>query len=390
MIAGSRAASHDPGQAPGPIVQHTRALSWPGAALLPVAPTGYSGAMIKIDMFNHIFPARFYREMLTRVPNGQDMQKRVRGVPMLADLDERFRVMDRFGADYRQVLSLASPPLEIMFGANGAVEMAQIANDGMAELVRRHPDRFPAFTASLPMNDPDAALVETHRAIKQLGARGIQIFTNVNGHALDEPQYAPLFEAMAQYDLPIWVHPARGAEFPDYRAEKKSKYEIWWTFGWPYETSVFMARMVFSGLFDRLPDLKFITHHMGGMVPFFEGRVGPGWDQLGKRTTDEDYEAVLKGLKRRPADYFKLFYADTAVFGSAAATRCGLEFFGVDKVVFASDAPFDPEKGPMYIRETIKILDALEVTEDARDRIFRRNAERLMKLDGAPSAIARH
>jgi aminocarboxymuconate-semialdehyde decarboxylase len=339
-----------------------------------------------IDMFNHIFPPRFYREMLARVPDGKDMQKRVRGVPMLVDLDERFRVMDRFGPDYRQVLSLASPPLEVMFGPNAAIEMAQIANDGMAELVQRHPDRFPAFAASLPMNDPDAALAETHRAIQQLGARGIQIFTNVNGHALDETQFAPLFDAMAKYDLPIWVHPARGAEFPDYLAEQKSKYEIWWTFGWPYETSVFMARMVFSGLFDRLPDLKFITHHMGGMVPFFEGRVGPGWDQLGKRTSDEDYEAVLKGLKRRPFDYFKLFYADTAVFGSAPATRCGLEFFGVDKVVFASDAPFDPERGPMYIRETIKILDALEVTEDERDRIFRRNAETLMKLNGAAEA----
>jgi uncharacterized protein len=338
---------------------------------------------MKIDMFNHIMPQRFFREMLARVPNGQEMQKRVRGVPMLADLDQRFRVMDRFGEDYRQVLSLSSPPLEVMFGGNAAAEMARIGNDGMAELCARHPDRFAAFAASLPMNDHEAALAETRRAIETLGARGIQIYTNVNGKALDEPEFAPLFEAMAAYDLPIWVHPARGAQFPDYLAEKKSKYEIWWTFGWPYETSVFMARMVFSGLFDRLPEIKLITHHMGGMIPYFEGRVGPGWDQLGTRTADEDGAAVLRSLKRRPLDYFKLFYADTAVFGSAAATRCGLEFFGVDHVVFASDAPFDPEKGPMYIRETIKILDQLEITADERDRIFRRNAERLMKLPGA-------
>lgn len=343
---------------------------------------------MKIDMFNHILPKRFYREMVARVPNSQDMQKRVRGVPMLADLDERFRVMDRFGEDYRQVLSLASPPLEVMFGGNGAAEMAQIGNDGMAELCARYPDRFPAFAASLPMNDPEAALAELHRAIKSLGARGIQMYTNVQGRALDEPDYAPLFEAMAAYDLPIWVHPARGSQFPDYLSEKKSKYEIWWTFGWPYETSVFMARMVFSGMFDRYPAIKFITHHMGGMIPYFEGRIGPGWDQLGTRTADEDYDAVLRRLKRRPYDYFKLFYADTAVFGSAPATRCGLEFFGVDNLVFASDAPFDPEKGPMYIRETIKILDALEITADERDRIFRRNAERLMKLDGVEAKTA--
>ncbi len=93
---------------------------------------------------------------------------------------------------------------------------------------------------------------------------------------------------MAGYDLPILLHPARGAKFPDYPTEEKSKYEIWWTFGWPYETSVAMSRIVFAGLFDRYPNLKILSHHLGAMIPFFEGRVGPGWDQLGTRTSDED------------------------------------------------------------------------------------------------------
>jgi len=119
---------------------------------------------------------------------------------------------------------------------------------------------------------------------------------------------------------------------------------------------------------------------MGAMAPYFEGRVGPGWDQLGSRTTDEDYTVLLKKLKKRPLDYFKMFYADTAVFGSSSATRCGLDFFGVDRVLFASDAPFDPEKGPMYIRETIKVIDGLGLSADERDRIYCRNAQRLLKL----------
>ncbi len=333
---------------------------------------------MKVDIFNHIFPTRFFDKMMQVAPNHPDIGKRVRNVPMLMDLDVRFQVMDRFD-DYCQILSLASPSLETLAGPEVSPELARVANDGMAELVARYPDRFPGFIASLPLNNPQATLAEIDRAIGELNACGIQMFSNMAGRPLDEPEFAPIFEAAARHDLPIWVHPARGAGFADYAVEEKSKYEIWWTFGWPYETSVTMARLVFSGLFDRLPELKIITHHLGGMVPYFEGRIGPGWDQLGVRTSDQDYGALLKSLNKRPLDYFKMFYGDTAVFGSYPATVCGLAFFGVDNVLFASDAPFDPEKGPMYIRETIKIVDRLEIAEAERHQIYQGNAERLCK-----------
>ena len=336
--------------------------------------------MLKIDIFNHVFPKPFFDLMTKVAGNYKDMGKRVRNVPMLMDLDERFRVMDMFGEDYLQILSLASPPLEVLAGPDVTPDLAKAANDGMAELVDRYAERFPGFVASLPMNNPEAFMAETHRAIKDLGAVGVQIFTNAAGKPLDLPEFAPLFDAMAEYDLPIWAHPARGANFTDYLTEDKSKYEIWWTFGWPYDTSTFMARMVFSGLFDKHPGIKIITHHLGGMVPYFEGRVGPGWDQLGSRTSDEDYTVVLKNLKKPHLDYFKMFYGDTAVFGSSSATRCGLDFFGVDNVVFASDAPFDPEKGPMYIRETIKVLDNLGLPDSDLAQIYHGNAMKLLRL----------
>ena len=186
----------------------------------------------------------------------------------------------------------------------------------MADLVRRYPDRFPGFVASLPLTNPDASLRELHRAVEDLGARGFQMFTNVCGRPISAPEFLPLFEAMAAYDLPIWLHPFRGADFSDYATEDRSQYEIWWTFGWPDDTSAAMARLVFAGYFDRFPELKIITHHMGAMAPYFEGRVGPGWDQLGARTSDKDYSAVLEALAKRPLDYFKMFYADTALFGA--------------------------------------------------------------------------
>ena len=251
----------------------------------------------------------------------------------------------------------------------------------MAELVRKHPDRFVGFAAALPMNDPDAALKETQRAVGELGAKGIQIHSNILGKPLVAAEFLPLFEAMVGYDLPIWLHPYRGADFPDYLTEQASEYEIWWTFGWPYDTSAAMARIVFAGLFDKWPSLKIIAHHMGAMVPYFAGRVGPGWDQLGARTSDRDLSLVLKGLKKRPLDYFKMFYADTALFGAFDATVCGMNFYGVPNVLFASDAPFDPEKGPMYIRETIAIVEKLPISNEERERIFWKNAAALLKVN---------
>jgi predicted TIM-barrel fold metal-dependent hydrolase len=286
---------------------------------------------MKIDIFNHIFPKSYYDKMLEIAPAGKDIHKRVRNVPSIVDLKERFRMMDLF-KDYVQVICLAAPPVEVFGPPPVSTDMARLANDGMAELVQKYPDRFPGFIASLPMNDPDGLLKEATRAIK------------------------------------------------DYKGEPKSHYEIWWTFGWPYETSVAMAHLVFSGLFDRHPDIKIITHHMGGMIPYFEGRIGPGWDQLGTRTSDEDYTLLLKKLKKRPLDYFRLFYVDTALFGAREATICGLKFFGPERVLFGSDSPFDPEKGSAYIRWTIEVIDSLDIKPADRQKIYEGNARRLLKL----------
>ncbi len=332
--------------------------------------------MKKIDMFNHIWPKAFYLRFKEVMPKMMDITRRSEMVPMMVDLDERFRVMDQFEG-YCQILSLASPPLELAGSPAISTELARLGNDGMAELVNRHRDRFPGFIASLPMNDPDAALTEAERALSQLDAVGIQLYSNVAGKPLDSPAYRPLLELIARSGKPLWIHPARGANFADYKSEDRSQYEIWWAFGWPYETSVALARLVFSKIMDDLPDLRVIAHHAGGMVSFFEGRVGPGWDQLGTRTTSIDYSVLLKELKKRPVDYFRDFYADTATFGSRAAVVCALEFFGADHVVFASDAPFDPEKGPMYIRETIKVIDSLGLSAADRQKIYQDNAVRL-------------
>lgn len=332
---------------------------------------------MKVDAYSHILPAPYF-ERMRELAVDRDALKRWLELPVLHDVDARLRMMDEFGDGYQQVLTLSSPPIERLAGPAESPALARLANESMRELCDKYPDRFPAFVASLPMNAPDAALDELAFAIDDLGARGVQVFTNVNGRPLDSPEFLPVFEEMARRDLPVWMHPARSAASADYATEDTSKFEIWWALGWPYETSVAMARLVFSGLLERHPDLKIITHHMGAMIPYLEGRIGLGWsDQLGSRTAGEDYA----GLLPQPLlTYFRRFYADTSLSGSAIGTRCGLDFFGTEHVLFGTDCPFDPEGGPMFIRETIRVIDGLDITEGARAQIYHHNVKRLMRL----------
>ena len=168
---------------------------------------------LKIDLFNHFFPKRFWEEFLNFSSGLKDMGKRVRNIPAIYDLDTRFRTMDEFG-EYTQLISLGSPPVEGLFNAAKAPEMARIGNDGQAELVQKYPDRFIGFISSLAMTSPDEAVKEVTRSVTQLGAKGIQLYTNVVGKALDEPEFLPVFEEIARLDVPIWLHPARAREFP--------------------------------------------------------------------------------------------------------------------------------------------------------------------------------
>jgi len=325
-----------------------------------------------IDIYTHIFPTAFYERMSAIAPRLGNIGKRMQSVTAVHDLDVRFRAMDPFG-DYKQIISLPNPPIEDITTPEQGIELARIGNDTMAEMVEKNRDRFPGFVAALAMHSMDETMEELHRAVTDLGAVGVQIFTNVGGRPLDHSDYEPVFAAMADYDLPIWMHPARTSDMTDYAAEEKSRFEIWWALGWPYETSVAMVRLVLWGLFDRYPKIKILTHHLGGMIPYFEERVGAGLDVLGARTSDEDYSNVLSSLKKPHGEYFKMFYGDTAMFGSSSAFPSGLQYFGADNVVFSTDAPFAP------VAETFKSLKRMELEVDVQSKIYKENAERLMK-----------
>ena len=336
----------------------------------------------KIDAFPHILPRRYFDRLEAGGGRRSHMLGRMRGTPVLYDFEQRLRIMDDHEG-YVQVLTLAAPPIEEVADPAESPELAHLANDEMAALTDRYPDRFPGFVASLPMNNPEAALREIERAVGTLHATGIQMYSNVAGRPLDRPEFQPLFDRMAELDLPIWIHPTRPATVADYPDEPRSKYDIWWTFGWPYETSAAMARLVFSGLFERHPELKIITHHCGAMIPFCEGRIGSGLDALGTRGGDPGDAAAKERLKRRPADYFRLFYGDTALFGATAGLECGVAFFGSERVLFGTDMPF-PDGGPGCVRDTIASVERMRVSDEERRLIYEGNARRLLRLRALP------
>src|SRR3989304_10592515 len=203
---------------------------------------------LRIDAYAHIVPPR-YKELLSKIAPGE-CERKITPFPALWNLEERFRVMDRYG-ELTQVITLGWPPIEEIADPVKAVELAKIANDEIAELVNKYPGRFIAGIAHLPMNNMDAALKELDRAIVDLRLRGVPIYSPVNDKPLDSPEFWPLYEKMEQYDLPVFIHPMRSG--PDYRTQNTSKYMISSIFGWPYETTVAMTRLVFSGVLEMHP-----------------------------------------------------------------------------------------------------------------------------------------
>ena len=336
---------------------------------------------MKIDVFNHIITPRYREARLRIAPPQMRLQDQERIMPALFDLDARFRAMDTAGAGYVQIINTANPPVETFASPGDALELSRIANDEMAELVARLPDRLVGAAACLPMHDLDAALAELDRAVHELGCVGVQIYTDVKGQPLDAPHFAPFFDRLAELDIPLLLHPVRGPDRPDYPTEDVSRFDTWRVMGWLYDTVSAMARLVFSGVFDRHPNIKIVTHHLGGFAPYAAERIREGYDKLLKAAQARGEPVALK---KHPYEYFHDFYADTITVGSVPALRCGLDFFGVDRVMFATDMPFDTQGGRKYIEVALQAMETIDLPPGDKAKIFEHNARRVFRLLGAP------
>jgi uncharacterized protein len=323
---------------------------------------------MKIDIFPHFLPKKYYSALVKKAQvEGRWFKESL----TLSQIDLRLRVMEMY-PDVMHVINVATPPLETLVPPNEAIELAKIANDEMAEVVAKYPNKFLTAVACLPLNDIDAAIKEADRAITQLRFAGVQIFTNINGESLDSPKFKPLYARMAQHDLPLWIHPW-GKPTPASGSLRGNPIE---GLGWAFETTVAMGCLANSGVFEEYPNIKFITHHCGGMIPYFAGRIAmPSWWNT---------DGILGEQKTRVKANFRKFYADTAVYGNSAALMCGYAFFGAEHLLFGTDMPLgggeDMGGGFLNTRETILSVERMNIPITDKDKIFEENAKRLLRL----------
>ncbi len=331
-----------------------------------------------IDAYSHVLTPKYLEALKKAAPKVFDLEWTPTTAPALWDLDLRFRIMDNYPG-LVQVISNCAPVVGEITDAKTATQLARLANDEMADLVAKYPDRFAGAIANLPFNDMEAALEEADRAIKELKFRGVQIYTTLNGCPLDHPKFMPLYEKMCQYNLPIWLHPRRDGEgsMPHYSTEKESKYYLHGMFGWPYETAVAMGRLVFSGTLEKYPDLKLITHHSGSMVSIFEDRITTEWNLYEMLPRAKSPFTTL--LRRQPVDYFRTFYADTAL-KSLPSLMATYSFFGAEHIVFGVDVPFDREFGNWSLRITLDNIAKMDIPDSDKKKILEGNARKLLRL----------
>ena len=295
------------------------------------------------------------------------------GQSFMADQLPKIRAVRRYIQQYRPECRL-----EVDGGVN-AETARQVVEAGADVLVAGSavygaPDPAAAI-AALPLNDLDASLEEIDRAIRDLRLRGIQMYSDVNGMPLDAEALYPIYEKMERYNLPILIHPKRSPALPDYPGEENSRYRAWTKLGWPVASSMAMFRLVYGGVMERFPNLKIVTHHCGGVIPYLAGRME--WN--------DDFNEMRMGHKdilfpHKPLEYFRRMYYDTANNGYPAGLRCGMDFAGIGKLVFATDLPFCNQKGLRLIRDSIAAVDALDLAPGDRRKVFQSNAVDLFRL----------
>ncbi len=331
---------------------------------------------MKIDVFTHLMPQSFLDDFMNVVGPDFYLGNLPSVIPELVDVGARFELMAELGID-KQVITLPTPPIEeVITDPAAAHQLAQKANDAMAEAGRASGGRF-IPVGTIAMNNMAEAADEARRCVKDLGLKGILIYSNAAGKAIDGDEFLPFYEVMEEMDAPIWLHPARTPMMADYKGEEMSKYAMWQIFGWPYETSMAMTRLIFSGIMDRVPNIKFITHHAGAMIPAFDKRIElvyPLFDHMGQ--LGDEY----RNLKKPILDYYRMFYNDTALMGSIGGMNAAYAFFGTDKLLFGTDTPFDTAGGRIFVEEAVASIEALSIPPAEREKIYSGNAIKILGL----------
>lgn len=321
-----------------------------------------------IDAYTHVLTEAFFDDLTDRY-GFQGLSGRPE---FLWNVQRRKADMDDYGID-KQVITLALPTLFQGMDHDLALEITRQANDEIRRLADEHPDSF-IPVGTIPMVSGDF-LTEFDRCVEDLDMAGVQIFSNVEGRPLDDDEFWPLYERAEATETPLWMHPQLW-EWYDWASE----YMEHRLFGWPFDTTLALSRLVFGGVLEAYPDLKLVSHHGGGMVPYFGSRIAMFYEQ--RQAYPENYPGFHEHaaeLSKPAAEYFQQFYADTAVSGSVSALECADDFFGSKNVVFGTDYPFSPERGRRTIEATIDAVETMDVESDVKTDIFAGNLRTLLR-----------
>jgi len=317
---------------------------------------------IVIDAFSHILPKSFAEDLILAHPT--DELKEAAELGYIGEMENRVRVLDKFKID-KQVLTLARPNIWINMPEETALKMARKANDAVAKANKEFPDRF-ISVGTLPMLS-EKFMPEFERCIDELGLVGIQVFSNMGGRYLDDSEFRWFFSKSNKTRIPVWIHPQVRVDWPE-------EYGINKVLGWLFDTSVALYRLVFSGIMNEYPELRIVTHHMGGMIPHFSERIK--WSYAGHQLFPH---GKFITLPKDPLEYFQRFYGDTVLNGSVHAFECGYKFFGPEHIVFGTDYPWGPNKGERFIEGALHQIRSAQIPQAEKEQILGGNLQELLK-----------
>jgi len=315
----------------------------------------------RFDLHTHYYPEAFFQKIrdipgdfsFDKSPTGQTIIKyrgaRFFGItPPMTNVAKRIEDMDRVGIDV-EVVSLSTP--NVFFAdEKSQPEIARMVNDSYAELISKQPKRFKGF-ASIPMDAPDAALKELHRAIDELKLNGVILLSNIRGRPLTSIAYRPFFEEANRMKLCIFIHPMLPANSDLYR-----EYVLGPIIGFPCDTTLAVARMCYDGLLGDLPDIKWLIAHVGGAVPFLMERMDNGY---------RDFAECRTKIDQLPSTYLKRLYYDTVTF-SPYTLNLIRDMVGVDHMVMGSDYPHLLGS----IDRAVSSIEGLSIPQHEKQRIF--------------------
>jgi aminocarboxymuconate-semialdehyde decarboxylase len=276
--------------------------------------------------------------------------------PAMTDVAKRIEDMDRVGIDV-EVVSLSTPNVFFADAAHQP-EVAKMMNDSYADLIARHPKRFKGF-ASIPMDAPDAALAELHRALDTLKLNGVILLSNIGGRPLTSPEYRLFFEEANRMKVCIFLHPMIPAHSDQFR-----EYVLGPIIGFPFDTSLAVARMCYDGMFEELPDIRWIIGHLGGAIPYLMERMDNGF---------RDFADCRMKIDKLPSVYLKRLYYDTVSF-SPYTLKMVRDMVGADHMVMGSDYPHLLGS----IDRAVSSIETLDIQQEEISKIFSGTARSIL------------